>query len=129
MLAGEPDSALKLPRVRFGWMRLSLDSDFKDFRSIIDCVLLIAAGFGVARRESESFDEPSPSSDSERFSLFWRSGGRLKFDSSLGNGNGSRSSRAFRLYIVFRCFQIWSLLILRFSVLLSRSTMQTMKKC
>lgn len=106
MLAGDPaaDSADKLPRVLFGCIRLSL-SDFSDFLSMFDCDDLRATGFGVARRESESFDE-APSSDSDRFKLFCNSGGRLKFDSSLGNGRGSKSSSALRLYMVLRCFQI-----------------------
>lgn len=130
MLAGDPaaDSADKLPLVLFGCIRLSLDSDLSDFRSIFDCDDLRATGLGVARRESESLDE-APSSDSARFKLFCKSAGRLKFDSSLGKGSGSKSSRALRLYIVLRCFQIWSLVILRCSFLLSRSTMQTIKKC
>lgn len=97
--------------------------------SKVESAAFAETGFGVALRESESFEEPSPSSDSDCLILFWSSGGRLKFDSSLGNGSGSRSSRAFKLYIVLRCFQIWSLLILRFNFLLKRSTMQTMKKC
>lgn len=97
MLAGDPDSAERLPRVRLGCIRLSLDSDLRALRSLFGCELLIATGLGVARRESESFDDPSPSSDSERFSLLCSSGGRLKFVSSFGNGSGSRSSSAFRL--------------------------------
>lgn len=129
MLAGLPLSADKLPRVLLGCIRLSLDSDLRAFLSIFVCELFGATGLGVARLESESFDDPSPSSDSARFSLFCRSGGRLKFVSSLGNGNGSKSSSALRLYMVFRCFQIWSLLIFLFKVLLNRSTMQTIKKC
>jgi hypothetical protein len=70
VLAGEPDSTERLPRVRFGCIRLSFcDSDLMDFLSLFDWELLRATGFGVALRESESFDDPSPSSDSERFSF------------------------------------------------------------
>lgn len=105
MLAGEADSADKLPRVRFGCIRLSLDSDFRDFLSMFDCDVFSATGFGVARLESESLEDPSPS-DNVRLSLFCKSGGRMKLVSSLGNGNGSKSSSALRLYIVLRCFHI-----------------------
>lgn len=47
---------------------------------------------------------------------------------SFGKGSGSRSSRAARLYIVFKCDQIASVPISRLSALDSRSEMQAMKK-
>lgn len=128
--AGEADSADKLPRVRFGCILLSLDSDLRDFLSILDCDDFNATGFGVARLESESpLEDPSPSSDNVRFNLLCKSGGKMKFVSSFGNGNGSKSSRALRLYIVLRCFQICSLFIFLFNFLLNRSQINTMKKC
>lgn len=132
------DSADMLPRVLFGCTRDSLDDEsFLRGCCCVDSLLALdggaadfatgAVGFGVARRES--FEPPSSDSSALIFMFCWSSAGSVKAVSSLGKGSGSRSSRAFRLYMVLRCFHICSLVILRFIDLLNRSTMQTMKKC